>query len=105
MAGAYPPLFSVCNAPAGFSSTQTRHNLHEKSTCARARRPYSELAMRGAFVVQFRELTQAGQLEGVVEEVDTGKQAKFISENELIEFLRECFAETQQNDPKKGRNE
>ena len=61
--------------------------------------------MRGAFLVQFRKLTQAGQLEGVVEEVDTGKQAKFLSENELIGFLRECFAETQQNDTKRGRNE
>ena len=57
--------------------------------------------MRGAFVVQFRELTPAGQLEGVVEEVDTGKQAKFLSENELIGFLRVRFAETQQNDTKR----
>ena len=31
----------------------------------------------------------AGQLEGFVEEVDTGKQYRFRSEFELIDFLRE----------------
>jgi hypothetical protein len=62
--------------------------------------------MRGAFVVQLCKLTQSSQLEGVVEEVDTGKQAKFLSENELIEFFRECFANAQQSDQhKKGTNE
>lgn len=34
-------------------------------------------------------------MEGLVEEVDTGQQAKFVSENELIEFLRARFALTQ----------
>jgi hypothetical protein len=62
--------------------------------------------MRGAFVVQLRKVTQGSQLEGVVEEVDTGKQTKFLSENELIEFLRERFAQTQQSDKyKEGTNE
>ena len=50
--------------------------------------------MRGAFVVQLRNVTQDSQFEGVVEEVDTGKQARFLSEDELIEFLRERFAHT-----------
>lgn len=55
--------------------------------------------MRGAFVVQLRKITSGSHLEsrpleGVVEEVDTGKQAKFLSENELIEFLRERLAYT-----------
>ena len=31
----------------------------------------------------------AGQLEGFVEEVDTGKQYRFRSEFDLIDFLRE----------------
>lgn len=35
-----------------------------------------------------------GQMEGLVEEVDTGNQRHFRSEDELIEFLRERFAET-----------
>jgi hypothetical protein len=48
--------------------------------------------MRGAFLVQLRKVNQGSQLEGVAEEVDTGKQAKFLSENELIEFLRERIA-------------
>lgn len=34
------------------------------------------------------------QIEGSVEEVDTGKQFQFRSEGELIAFLRERFAET-----------
>lgn len=35
----------------------------------------------------------AGQMEGSVEEVDTGKQLEFRSQDELIVFLRERFAE------------
>jgi hypothetical protein len=68
------------------------------STRKRARSPYSELVVRGAFVVQLRKITQGGQLEGMVEEVDTGRQAKFLSENDLIEFLRERFAQTRQSE-------
>jgi hypothetical protein len=61
--------------------------------------------MQGAFVVQLRKVTQGNQLEGVVEEVDTGQQAKFLSEDELIEFLRKRFAHTQQSATTQGRNE
>ena len=52
--------------------------------------------MRGAFVVQLRHVTEGSRLEGIVEEVDTGKQAKFLSESELIRFLRERFAQLHQ---------
>jgi len=48
--------------------------------------------MRGAFVVQLRSETGAGELQGSVEEVDTGRQARFCSDGELILFLRERFA-------------
>ena len=67
--------------------------------------------MRGAFVVQLRKVTPGshlggGNLEGVVEEVDTGKQAKFLSENELIKFLRERFAHTHRSgEQMEGKNE
>jgi hypothetical protein len=45
-------------------------------------------------------------LEGTVEEVDSGRQAKFLTENELIAFLREHFAKTQQSEQgKEGTNE
>ena len=59
--------------------------------------------MIGAFVVQLRKTSQgmAGQMEGLVEEVDTGKQSRFRSEDELIRFLRERFAETCQSLPGK----
>jgi len=62
--------------------------------------------MRGAFVVQLWKVTPGSQLEGVVEEVDTGKQARFLSENELILFLRGHFAQTKlNNQDKEGTNE
>jgi hypothetical protein len=61
--------------------------------------------MRGGFVVQLRKIAPDSQLEGVVEEVDTGKQAKFLSERELIEFLRERFVETMQRLQQKEGNE
>lgn len=62
--------------------------------------------MRGAFVVQLRKVTQDSQLEGEVEEVDTGEQAKFLSGNELIEFLRERLAHTHRSSQhKEGKNE
>jgi len=42
-------------------------------------------------VVQLWNIGQgmAGQLEGFVEEVDTGRQYRFRSEFDLIDFLRE----------------
>jgi hypothetical protein len=50
--------------------------------------------MRAAFVVQLRKAhVVAGQMEGSVEEVDTGTQIEFRSQDELIVFLRERFAE------------
>jgi hypothetical protein len=61
--------------------------------------------MRGGFVVQLRKIAPDSQLEGVVEEVDTGKQAKFLSDRELIEFLRQRFVETVQRLQQKEGNE
>ncbi len=62
--------------------------------------------MRGAFVVQLRTITRGSELEGTVEEVDTGRQARFLSENELIAFLRENCAPKRQNDKgKEGTDE
>jgi hypothetical protein len=45
--------------------------------------------MRGAFVVRLGPGTEfaRGQLEGWVEEVDTGKRVKFQSSEELLRFL------------------
>ena len=52
--------------------------------------------MRGAFVVQLRKVRDGSSpFEGVAEEIDTGTQAKFLSERELIEFLRERLGQTQ----------
>ena len=54
--------------------------------------------------MQLRKIAPDSQLEGVVEEVDTGKQAKFLSDRELIEFLRERFVETMQRLQQKEGN-
>ena len=43
----------------------------------------------------------AGQMEGSVEEVDTGEQSQFHSENELIRFLRKRFARPAKPNPTK----
>jgi hypothetical protein len=60
---------------------------------------YSELVMRGAFVVQLLK-TQDRHFEGSVEEVDTGIQTRFVTETELIGFLRDRFSRTAY--PQKG---
>ena len=63
--------------------------------------------MRGAFVVQFRKASQglASQMEGWVEEVDTGKQCQFRSEAELMGFLRGRFAKIWSSSQEEGTNE
>ena len=53
--------------------------------------------MRGAFVIQISKASPGGRLEGSVEEVDTGKQARFLFEHNLIGFLRERFASSTKN--------
>lgn len=47
--------------------------------------------MRGAFVVQLGNSSQPAQnqFEGLVEEVDSGKQLRFRSTEELLRFLSE----------------
>lgn len=49
--------------------------------------------MRGAFVVRLAPETDAnqGQLEGWVEEVDSGVELKFRSGHELLTFLSQRF--------------
>jgi len=50
---------------------------------------YSEFVMRGAFVVQLSGDSQPAQtqFEGWVEEVDSGKQLRFRSTDELLAFI------------------
>lgn len=49
--------------------------------------------MRRAFVLQLGPATQPAtkQFEGCIEEVDTGRQLRFRSTQELLAFLAECF--------------
>ena len=52
--------------------------------------------MRCAFVVRLGPTTKPdeGRFEGLVEEVDTGKELRFCSKEELLKFLGECFTTT-----------
>jgi len=56
--------------------------------------------MLGAFVVRLGPGTEfaRGQLEGWVEEVDTGKRVKFQSSEELLRFLGQSFGEALRRD-------
>ena len=49
--------------------------------------------MRGAFVVRLGQETNPseGHFEGSIEEVDSGKELKFLSSAELLTFLGERF--------------
>jgi hypothetical protein len=49
--------------------------------------------MRRAFVVQLGPETQPGQRHfvGSIEEVETGREARFHSTEDLLTFLGECF--------------
>ena len=53
--------------------------------------------MRCAFVVRLGSNSKPseGSIEGCVEEVDSGRQLKFRSANELVAFLGNCFEEIQ----------
>jgi len=64
---------------------------------------YPECGMRWAFVVQVKKISESAedQLQGSVEEVDTGRQILFRSDTELIQFLRERTSEL--NLREKGR--
>ena len=46
-----------------------------------------------AFVVQFRSESEAGQLSGRVEHIESGQSARFTSEEELAAFYRHVLAQ------------
>ena len=51
--------------------------------------------MRQAFVLQLGSQTDVARrhFEGCIEEVDTGRELRFKSTDELLEFLGKCFDE------------
>jgi hypothetical protein len=60
--------------------------------------------MRGAFVLKLASETQPlhGRFEGWVEEVDTGRELRFRSTDELLAFLGRCFREAQAHSPERA---
>jgi hypothetical protein len=66
---------------------------------------YAVQVMRCAFVVRLGPKTRpsAGQFEGWVEEVDTGKELRFGSNDELLKFLGERFEAVLVNEIESGK--
>ena len=54
--------------------------------------------MRQAFVLQLGTETDVStrHFVGSIEEVDTGRELRFRTTDELLEFLGQCFAEVKQ---------
>jgi len=82
--------------PVDAESTLTQRNIHRIG----AGSPYSELVRQAAFIVQLWT-AEGSQFTGLVEDVDTGKQVKFLREQELLDFLRERFHPDAQSDERK----
>jgi len=61
--------------------------------------------MRCAFVVRLGPKTKPseGRFEGSVEEVDTSKELRFRSREELLKFLGECFQAVSAADLESGK--
>jgi hypothetical protein len=62
--------------------------------------------MRSAFVLRLGSDTRPDQqhYEGWIEEVDTGRELRFRSTDELLGFLGECFESIRRRDRASGRN-
>ena len=56
--------------------------------------------MRQAFVLTLGYETEVNcrQFAGLIEEVDTGRELRFRSTEELLEFLAQCFEDAVQRD-------
>jgi hypothetical protein len=56
--------------------------------------------MRQAFVLQLglETDTTRGHFAGVIEEVDTGRELRFRSTEELLQFLAQCFEDASRGD-------
>jgi len=56
--------------------------------------------MRNAFVLQLGCATKTTQqcFSGRIEEVDTGRELRFRTTQELLDFLAQCFADANDSD-------
>jgi hypothetical protein len=65
--------------------------------------------VKGAFVLRLGPESQSQKREfgGWIEEVDTGRDAKFHSTSELLDFLADCFelARRREREPPGGAKE
>jgi len=56
--------------------------------------------MRNAFVLQLGSATKTTQhcFSGQIEEVDTGRELRFRTTQELLDFLAQCFTDANDRD-------
>lgn len=82
---------------------QISRKLNAPFTPASPSNGYGETVMRGAFVLQLGAETKTKQncFCGRIEEVDTGRELRFRSTEELLEFLAKCFCDANQGDLKR----
>jgi hypothetical protein len=62
--------------------------------------------MKQAFVLQLGSETDISRRHfvGRVEEVDTGRELRFRSTEELLEFLAQCFDDARRSEPESEEN-
>ncbi len=62
--------------------------------------------MKQAFVLQLGSETDISQrnFAGYIEEVDTGRELRFRSTEELLDFLAECFDDARRSESEPGEN-
>jgi hypothetical protein len=76
--------------------TRIEHDFHNFNVP----RSVVSFAMRQAFVLQLGTETDTarGHFAGVIEEVDTGRELRFRSTEELLKFLARCFEDASRGD-------
>ena len=81
------------------TSTQIQQKFQRDFHAWRLLTPYADFVMRRAFVLQLGPDSEPHErFEGWIEEVDTGRELRFRSTEELLAFLTECFERAQKRD-------
>src|SRR5262249_4333081 len=82
------------------SADSFQRNLNGTFTPSAASPVYAQAVMRRAFVVQLGPETQTSRQHfvGQIEEVDTGRETRFRSTEELLTFLSDCYDRAERRD-------
>jgi hypothetical protein len=76
--------------------TRIEHHFHNCHSCIGV----LSVAMRQAFVLTLGHETDTNrrQFVGLIEEVDTGRELRFRSTEELLDFLAQCLEDAKQRE-------